>query len=120
MGTGAEKVKLSMKMGPGLEGRKAAQSERPGRCQSLPLLKFAGDPGQVTPTFWASVSSSVKWGEPLLGSQGGCGNVANMFREAMAIPKVLILCSSKGRGNSGLISLPLPLKINISISLVAQ
>ena len=54
MGTGAEKVKLSMKMGPGLEGRKAAQSERPGRCQSLPLLKFAGDPGQVTHHFWDS------------------------------------------------------------------
>lgn len=54
MGTGAEKVKLPMKMGPGLEGRKAAQSERPGRCQPLPLLKFAGDPGQVPHHFWDS------------------------------------------------------------------
>lgn len=84
----------------GVEGRPLKAGRRRGLFHLQTLLAPSPAPyslcglGQVT--FWASVSSSVKWGEPLPSSQGGFGDQASMFRESIATPKVLV--SSTGVG----------------------
>lgn len=48
--------------------------------------------GEVTATLWASVSPSVKWGEPLPSSQGGCEGPTSLFQDGTASPEALGSC----------------------------